>query len=66
MRRPSAAVRASDQGLDDILPEGESLAVRKTANLHTGGTIHDVTADLHPELAEAADRRGQRAWIFRW
>ncbi|MFD2110272.1 N-acetylglutaminylglutamine synthetase [Thiorhodococcus fuscus] len=40
--------------LDDLLPEGEFLQVRKTANLHTGGTIHDVTADLHPRLAEAA------------
>ena len=28
--------------------------MRKTANLHTGGTIHDVTADLHRELAYAA------------
>ncbi len=48
------AVRASGRKLDDVLPEGESLAVRKTANLHTGGTIHDVTAELHPTLNEAA------------
>lgn len=40
--------------LDDVLPEGDSLQVRKTANLHTGGTIHDVTAKLHPALAQAA------------
>ncbi|MEV0605980.1 N-acetylglutaminylglutamine synthetase [Polymorphospora rubra] len=39
--------------LHDVLPEGTVLAVRRTANLHTGGTIHDVTADLHPEIAEA-------------
>jgi GNAT-family acetyltransferase (TIGR03103 family) len=39
---------------DDILEEGRSLRVRKTANLHTGGTIHDVTPRLHPNLAEAA------------
>ncbi|ABS62438.1 Glutathione synthase [Parvibaculum lavamentivorans DS-1] len=39
---------------DDILPEGMRLAVRKTANLHTGGTIHDVTPQLHPALGEAA------------
>ncbi|MEH0933903.1 N-acetylglutaminylglutamine synthetase [Micromonospora psammae] len=39
--------------MDDVLPEGEVLAVRRTANLHTGGTIHDVTADLHPAIAEA-------------
>jgi len=48
------AVRASGRTFDDVLPEGECLAVRKTANLHTGGTIHDVTDDLHPTLVEAA------------
>ena len=40
--------------LDDVLPEGRVLTVRKTANLHTGGTIHDVTAEVHPDLAAAA------------
>lgn len=40
--------------LDDVLPYGEYLTVRKTANLHTGGTIHDVTAKLHPSLRQAA------------
>ncbi len=39
--------------MHDVLPEGEVLAVRRTANLHTGGTIHDVTAELHPSIAEA-------------
>ncbi|MGK5520915.1 N-acetylglutaminylglutamine synthetase [Micromonospora sp. URMC 107] len=39
--------------LHDVLPEGQVLAVRRTANLHTGGTIHDVTAALHPAIAEA-------------
>ncbi|MEU4378900.1 N-acetylglutaminylglutamine synthetase [Micromonospora echinofusca] len=39
--------------LHDVLPEGQVLAVRRTANLHTGGTIHDVTAQLHPSIAEA-------------
>ncbi|MCE2510111.1 MAG: N-acetylglutaminylglutamine synthetase [Alphaproteobacteria bacterium] len=43
----------------DILEEGETLVVRKTANLHAGGTIHDVTANLHPVLAEAAVRGAQ-------
>lgn len=47
-------VRLAGHHLDDVLPEGQDLAVRKTANLHTGGTIHDVTADLHPDLATAA------------
>ena len=40
--------------LETILPAGETLTVRKTANLHTGGTIHDVTDQLHPHLADAA------------
>ncbi|MFI2664987.1 N-acetylglutaminylglutamine synthetase [Micromonospora carbonacea] len=39
--------------LGDVLPEGTVLAVRRTANLHTGGTIHDVTGELHPAIAEA-------------
>jgi D-alanine-D-alanine ligase-like ATP-grasp enzyme len=30
------------------------MSVRKTANLHTGGTIHDVTAKIHPDLAATA------------
>ncbi len=46
----------ADSGLElsDILPYGRPLTVRKTANLHTGGTLHDVTARLHPRLKEAA------------
>ncbi len=40
--------------LDSVLPEGEYLEVRKTANLHTGGTIVDTTGVLHPALAKAA------------
>lgn len=39
---------------DSVLPTGQRLAVRKTANLHTGGTLEDVTASLHPVLREAA------------
>lgn len=37
-----------------MLPESECLKVRKTANLHTGGTIHDVTSSLHKTLRTAA------------
>jgi D-alanine-D-alanine ligase-like ATP-grasp enzyme len=47
-------VAGAGRTLDDVLPEGDRLAVRRTANLHTGGTIHDVTAELHPELAAVA------------
>ena len=40
--------------LDDVPAEGEAFAVRKAANLHTGGTIHDVTSIVHPRLVDAA------------
>ena len=47
-------VRAAGLGLDDVVEEGRQVRVRRTANLHTGGTIHDVTDQLHPTLAAAA------------
>jgi len=40
--------------LDDTTPEGLEVEVRKAANLHTGGTIHDVTEEVHPALIRAA------------
>ncbi|WJN61229.1 N-acetylglutaminylglutamine synthetase [Pseudomonas sp. SO81] len=45
-----------DAGYDysSVLPAGTRLAVRKTANLHTGGTLEDVTERLHPTLRKAA------------
>lgn len=49
-----ATVAESGWSFDDVLPEGERLRVRKTANLHQGGTIHDVTAIVHPELCRVA------------
>jgi GNAT-family acetyltransferase (TIGR03103 family) len=42
--------------MDDVPPEGVAFPVRKAANLHTGGTIHDVTSLVHPRLVEAAIR----------
>jgi GNAT-family acetyltransferase (TIGR03103 family) len=47
-------VKLAGHSLDDVLPAAEKLAVRKTANLHTGGTLHDVTHILHPRLVHAA------------
>jgi len=47
-------VRRAGYRLDDVPPAGAEIAVRKTANLHTGGTIHDVTDEVHPRLVEAA------------
>jgi GNAT-family acetyltransferase (TIGR03103 family) len=47
-------VAEAGYSLDDVLPTESQIFVRKTANLHTGGTIHDVTGILHPALIEAA------------
>lgn len=50
------AVQAAGYEYDSVLPAGELLTVRKTANLHTGGCLEDVTAILHPVLKDAAIR----------
>lgn len=47
-------VHAAGYELDEVPPRSKQLTVRKTANLHTGGTIHDVTKSLHPALGKAA------------
>ena len=47
-------VKEAGWSFDDVLPEGTRLRVRRTANLHQGGTIHDVTATVHPELRSVA------------
>ncbi|MCG6872053.1 MAG: N-acetylglutaminylglutamine synthetase [Gammaproteobacteria bacterium] len=43
-------------GLDEVLAEGEVVRVRETANLHTGGTLHDVTDELSDELRTVSSR----------
>ncbi|MFI5507147.1 N-acetylglutaminylglutamine synthetase [Mycobacterium sp. NPDC051804] len=57
-----ATVAEAGFSFDDILPEGRTLRVRRTANLHQGGTIHDVTSKVNPHLSEvgvkAADAIG--------
>lgn len=47
-------LHAAGVDYDSVLPAGQRLAVRKTANLHTGGSLEDVTDVLHPVLADAA------------
>jgi GNAT-family acetyltransferase (TIGR03103 family) len=49
--------------LDDVPGHGERIRVRRTANLHTGGTIEDVTDRLHPEIAAAAVRAAEAIGI---
>jgi GNAT-family acetyltransferase (TIGR03103 family) len=51
-----AAVKNAGFQLDDVLEQDVELDVRRTANLHTGGTIHDVTSALSQTLADAACR----------
>jgi GNAT-family acetyltransferase (TIGR03103 family) len=52
-----------DLALSSIIEPGRSVAVRKTANFHTGGTIHDVTGQLHPDLIEAAEKAARHLHI---
>lgn len=47
-------LREAGWSLEDVLPVGERLVVRRTANLHTGGTIRDVTEDVNPTLVKVA------------
>ena len=47
-------VAAAGYGFEDILPSGTEIQVRKSANLHTGGTIDDVTMETHSALIDAA------------
>ena len=53
-------VQAAGLDLDSVLGRGKTLRVRRTANLHTGGTIHDVTAATSDYLKDAA-RKAARA-----
>ena len=50
------SVRAAGYEYESIVPAGQLVAVRRTANLHTGGCLEDVTDILHPVLAAAAVR----------
>lgn len=49
-----ATVREEGWSLDDVPPAGTRIQVRRTANLHTGGTIHDVTDTVSDALKQAA------------
>lgn len=49
-------IREAGYTFDTVLPRRREVVVRKTANLHTGGTIHDVTGETHGDLVDAAVR----------
>jgi cyanophycin synthetase len=42
-------IRARDYELESVLPEGEILHLKTTANISTGGTAIDRTDEVHPE-----------------
>ncbi|WNV75597.1 N-acetylglutaminylglutamine synthetase [Geodermatophilus sp. DSM 44513] len=56
-------VAEAGYAMDDVPPAGERIRVRRTANLHTGGTIEDVTDRLHPQVAQAAVRASRAIGI---
>ncbi len=49
-------LREAEVDFETVIEEGRTVTLRKAANLHTGGTIHDVTSQLNPVLREAAVR----------
>ncbi len=55
----AAVVAAAGYSMSDVLPAGRALQVRRTANLHTGGTIEDVTDEVSPALRDAAVRAAE-------
>ncbi|MEA2118509.1 cyanophycin synthetase [Halovibrio sp. HP20-50] len=42
--------------LQSVIPAGDIVYLKPTANLSTGGTATDVTDDVHPEVRYAAER----------
>lgn len=63
--RPNSEINVDDDRIDlklnslakdraHVLPAGEKLAVLDNANLSTGGTSIDVTANVHPSFLEIA------------
>ncbi|MGY1811312.1 N-acetylglutaminylglutamine synthetase [Blastococcus sp. SYSU D00820] len=59
----AAVVAEAGYAMDDVPPSGQRIRVRRTANLHTGGTIEDVTDRLHPAIAEASVRASRAIGI---
>lgn len=49
-------LRAAGLGLGSVLEAGRELALKRTANIATGGTAIDETARMHPENRRIAER----------
>jgi len=49
-------ISAAGYTLESVLPDGETLVLKDTANLSTGGTAEDVTDIIHPANVFMAER----------
>ncbi len=49
-------VQSAGYELDDVLPKGKELQVRNTTKQRYGGTFHNITNEMHPDLINAARR----------
>ncbi len=56
-------VHRAGYSLGDVIDKDQSVQVRKTANLHTGGTIEDVTDRIHPDLKRAGEKAAEALGI---
>lgn len=51
-----AVLEGKELTLESVLPEGEELWLKPTANLSTGGTATDVTDNVHPDNIVLCER----------
>lgn len=49
-------LKKANRTLETVLPQGEELYLKPTANLSTGGTATDVTDEVHPENRSLFER----------
>jgi cyanophycin synthetase len=49
-------IKAAGYTVDSVIPKGERLILKDTANLSTGGTAEDVTDIVHPSNVSMAER----------
>ncbi len=49
-------IKDAGYNLDSVLPKGERLLLKDTANLSTGGTAEDITDIVHPANVSMAER----------
>jgi D-alanine-D-alanine ligase-like ATP-grasp enzyme len=55
-RETARFLESSGLSFDSVPAAGCCVTVRRTANYHTGGTVHDVTAQVDPDLIELGGR----------